>query len=64
MQLDNLCCSFNSSGLIGPMEVTEKIPHNIHLIWIGSELPDRYKAGPLSFAQLNKGKGNTKIFRN
>ena len=34
-------------------EVEHKIPPKIHLIWIGSPLPDRYLIGPQSFAQLN-----------
>ena len=32
-----------------------KVPSKIHMIWIGSELPEKYWTGPTSFSFLNPG---------
>ena len=42
-----------------------KVPRKIHMIWIGSTLPQKYWKGPLSFSILNPGdkKSDVKIFR-
>ena len=32
-----------------------KVPSKIHMIWIGSELPEKYWTGPTSFSYFNPG---------
>jgi len=50
LEVDRLHIQFHSEA---SDEVDHNVPLKIHLIWIGSALPDRYLVGPLSLATLN-----------
>lgn len=42
-----------SAGTMESQSSRAAIPHLIHMIWVGSSLPELYYRGPLSFAKLN-----------